>query len=58
VVVPDEALTGERLRVEAAGLRDDARRTPIAVAARQLGRPQAGLEIAAALLELAEASPA
>ena len=58
VVVPDEALTGERLRVEAAGLRDDARRTPIAAAARQLGRPRAGHEIAAALLELAEGSRA
>jgi len=58
LVVPYEALTGERLRAEAAGLRDDARRTPIAAAARQLGRPQAGHEIAAALLELAEASTA
>ena len=56
VVVSDEALTGERLRVEAAALRNDARRAPIAAAARQLGRPEAGHEIAAALLELAEAS--
>jgi len=58
VVVSDAALTGERLRLEAAALRDDARRAPIAAAARQLGRPQAGHEIAAALLELAEASHA
>jgi len=41
--------------VEAAALRDDARRAPLAAAARHLGRPQAGHEIAAALLELAEA---
>ncbi|MGH2463098.1 MAG: UDP-N-acetylglucosamine--N-acetylmuramyl-(pentapeptide) pyrophosphoryl-undecaprenol N-acetylglucosamine transferase [Candidatus Limnocylindria bacterium] len=53
-MVPDEALTGERLVAEASALRDDARRLTMAAAARQLGRPRAGQEIATALLELAE----
>jgi len=54
VAVPDEELTGERLRDEARALRDDSRRLTIAAAARLLGRPNAGHEIASALLELAE----
>lgn len=54
VVVDDEALTGERLRVEAAALRDDPRRRVIADAARRLGRPDAAHQIAAAVLDLAE----
>lgn len=54
VAVADEALTGERLRSEARALRDNARRLKMAAAARLLGRPNAGDEIATALLELAE----
>lgn len=54
VAVADEALTGDRLRTEARALRDDAHRLTIAAAARLLGRPNAGDEIAAALLGLAD----
>ena len=54
VMVPDEALTGERLRDEAHALRDDSHRLTMSAAARHLGRPNAGHDIASALLELAE----
>jgi UDP-N-acetylglucosamine--N-acetylmuramyl-(pentapeptide) pyrophosphoryl-undecaprenol N-acetylglucosamine transferase len=53
VAVPDVELTGERLRTEVAALRDDARRAPVADAARSLGRPDAARDVAAALLALA-----
>jgi UDP-N-acetylglucosamine--N-acetylmuramyl-(pentapeptide) pyrophosphoryl-undecaprenol N-acetylglucosamine transferase len=56
VAVPDVELTGERLRVEVAALRDDDRRTSVASAARGLGRPDAARDVASALLELAGAA--
>jgi UDP-N-acetylglucosamine--N-acetylmuramyl-(pentapeptide) pyrophosphoryl-undecaprenol N-acetylglucosamine transferase len=54
VSIADEALTGERLHIEVAALRDDARRAGLATAARALGRPDAARDIAAALLVLAQ----
>jgi UDP-N-acetylglucosamine--N-acetylmuramyl-(pentapeptide) pyrophosphoryl-undecaprenol N-acetylglucosamine transferase len=56
VAVPDAELTGDRLRSEVATLRDDVVRTAMADAARRLGRPDAARDVAAALLELAEAA--
>jgi UDP-N-acetylglucosamine--N-acetylmuramyl-(pentapeptide) pyrophosphoryl-undecaprenol N-acetylglucosamine transferase len=56
VAVPDAELTGERLLAEVGALRDDGARQRVATAARGLGRPNAAHDIAAAVLELAEAS--
>lgn len=57
VVVPDEELTADRLVAEAAALRDDARRSPLAAAAKQLGRPVAAQALANELLAMAEGRP-
>jgi UDP-N-acetylglucosamine--N-acetylmuramyl-(pentapeptide) pyrophosphoryl-undecaprenol N-acetylglucosamine transferase len=54
VVVPDAELDGERLLAEARRLRDDATRTPVADAARRLGRPDAAGRIADELLAMAQ----
>jgi UDP-N-acetylglucosamine--N-acetylmuramyl-(pentapeptide) pyrophosphoryl-undecaprenol N-acetylglucosamine transferase len=58
VAVPDAELTGERLLAEVAALDDEGRRERMASAARALGRPDAAKEIAAAVIELAEAAEA
>jgi UDP-N-acetylglucosamine--N-acetylmuramyl-(pentapeptide) pyrophosphoryl-undecaprenol N-acetylglucosamine transferase len=56
VAVPDAELTGERLLAEVAALGDAAARERVATAARALGRPDAARDIAAAVVELAEAA--
>jgi UDP-N-acetylglucosamine--N-acetylmuramyl-(pentapeptide) pyrophosphoryl-undecaprenol N-acetylglucosamine transferase len=57
VVIADEELSPDRLAEEAARLRDDAVRQPIAQAARRLGRPEAARVIAEELLALADGRP-
>ena len=56
-VVADEDLGADRLVAEVSALRDDGRRTPMAEAARRLGRPDAASALAAELLALAEHRP-
>jgi len=56
LAIADEELTADRLLSEAARLRDDAARMPMAIAARELGRPDAAADIARALLDLADAA--
>ena len=53
VLVPDEELDAARLASEAARLREDAIRAPLAEAALRLGRPHAAEEIAAELVRMA-----
>jgi UDP-N-acetylglucosamine--N-acetylmuramyl-(pentapeptide) pyrophosphoryl-undecaprenol N-acetylglucosamine transferase len=53
VLVPDDELDADRLLAEARGLRDDDRRSLMAVAARRLGRPDAARVIADELVALA-----
>jgi UDP-N-acetylglucosamine--N-acetylmuramyl-(pentapeptide) pyrophosphoryl-undecaprenol N-acetylglucosamine transferase len=57
VVINDEELDGDRLLAEAARLRDDATRAPIASAAAALGLPHAADTIAAELLAMGEGRP-
>lgn len=57
VIVPDEELDGDRLQAEAAHLRDDAVRAPIAAAAAAMGLPHAAETIAAELLAMGEGRP-
>lgn len=54
VMVADEELDGDRLVAEVEPLRDDARRSAMATAARRLGRPDAARALAEELLALAE----
>ena len=57
VVVPDDALDGDRLVAEASRLRDDELRGRMAAAARALGRPDAAAVIAEELLAMGEGRP-
>jgi len=57
IVIADAALTAELLVAEMRRLRDDAVRTPIAEAARSLGRPDAAAVLAAELLAMATGAP-
>ena len=57
VVIADDELSPDRLAEEAARLRDDALRQPIAQAARRLGRREAARVIAEELLALADGRP-
>jgi UDP-N-acetylglucosamine--N-acetylmuramyl-(pentapeptide) pyrophosphoryl-undecaprenol N-acetylglucosamine transferase len=57
VAVPDDALDADRLAAETGALRDEARRAPMADAARRLGRPHAARLLADVLLALAEHRP-
>jgi UDP-N-acetylglucosamine--N-acetylmuramyl-(pentapeptide) pyrophosphoryl-undecaprenol N-acetylglucosamine transferase len=56
VAVPDDELSGERLRTELSALHADDARLAMAAAAKRLGRPDAARDVAAALLELTEAA--
>ena len=56
-VVADEDLDADRLVAEVSALRDDGRRTPMAEAARRLGRPDAANALARELLALADHRP-
>jgi len=57
MVIADGAFSPDRLAAEAARLRDDAIREPMARAARRLGRPEAARVIAEELLALADRRP-
>ena len=57
VMLLDEELDAERLLAEAARLRDDATRAPMAAAAATLGLPHAAETIAAELLAMGEGRP-
>ena len=57
VLVPDAELDGNRLLAVASSLRDDARRSFMADAARALGRPDAAAVIAEELLAMGERRP-
>ena len=56
-VVADEDLDADRLVAEVSALRDDGRRTPMAEAARRLGRPDAANALARELLALGDHRP-
>ncbi len=57
VAISDEAFTADRLVGEAERLREDAVRSPIAAAARSLGRPDAARVLADELLAMADRRP-